>query len=218
MTARRENRRDRRPSRRRFGFTLLELAVTTAVVGAMMCLAVPRLTRFSAASADVVTQTTLAEVRRAIVDGYWPDMYERLPYPVDSRRAAYPQLAYLYLNPQTYGADVTPAGTTAWTFDPLAKRGWSGPYLTGVGVYRLNAAENRGQAYGENGDPAPLDGWGRAIVLQQPLESAGAPSAVDRRFARLVSAGPNGRIDAPPDVLELSLPQIGDDLVLYLTP
>ena len=70
-------------------------------------------------------------------------------------------------------------------------------------------------AYGLDGDVTPLDGWGRAIVLQLPAVDPGI-SADELAAVRLISAGPNGVIDTPATTLAPTPAQVGDDLVLYL--
>ena len=63
--------------------------------------------------------------------------------------------------------------------------------------------------YGSVDDEVAADPWGNPIVIQIPSN--------DFRYARLVSAGKNGVLETPRDVLTGgSVSQRGDDLVLFL--
>ena len=202
---------------RRRGLTLLELSLVLGVLAVLGALIVPQLTRRADEASELVTWSTLREVQRAINNGYYADMYETLPYPLDTGRAQHPQLAYLYVNPTHYvsGASI---GDSSWSYDPIARRGWSGPYLNAPGIYQINVESNFAAQYGADGDPAPLDGWGRAIVLQQPVFEGALPSDSNRQLARLVSAGPDGVLDTPAAAVAPTAAQINDDLILYLMP
>jgi len=198
------------------GFTLPELTVTRCIVGAVATMAIPQLADRSRSAAQTVTHSTLAQVRTA-VRNYASDMFERLPYPDDSARARHPQLAYLYVNPQTYAAASGAAGLAAWAHDPTTSRGWAGPYLMAGGSYHVDAAKGFTALYGVEGDPTVVDGWGNPVVLQQPtMDSSNVYSATDRRYARLVSAGPDGLLNTPYDVALPGAAQIGDDVIVAL--
>ena len=68
--------------------------------------------------------------------------------------------------------------------------------------------------YQSDGDPAVLDTWGAPLVLQRP--TAGTDEQRDQNV-RLVSAGPNGVLEADPAQLTpTDLTTRGDDLVLFL--
>jgi prepilin-type N-terminal cleavage/methylation domain-containing protein len=66
--------------------------------------------------------------------------------------------------------------------------------------------------FGQNGDPAMLDGWGNPIVIQWPTDTAGVN--VQPSYVRLVSAGPNGTLDTR--LTDLTAIARGDDIVLFL--
>lgn len=113
------------------------------------------------------------------------------------------------------------------TWDGERERGWRGPYVRGVscGVFPVRSeGESRGfypdlsglyladfftthdevSIYGMPGEPAILDPWGNPYVLQVPPPQAftnvgmRAISPEERfAYARIVSAGEDGRIDAP---------------------
>jgi hypothetical protein len=135
-------------------------------------------------------------------------------------------------------------------FDPQTSRGWRGPYLQSVqSVRNTNAARNglfpaagerrwegdktfqeRGfhydsssSFYGIVGDLVVADPWGNPVVLQVPPPEVFVSSSDAKRFryARLVSAGPDGVLDTPRDRLAGMLADgtcqaRGDDLVLFL--
>ena len=71
--------------------------------------------------------------------------------------------------------------------------------------------------YGQSGDPAQIDAWGRPIVIQWPTDSSGN---IQPAYVRLVSAGPNGKLETPSTVTDLSATttpwNVGDDMILYL--
>ena len=107
--------------------------------------------------------------------------------------------------------------------DVEARRGWGGPYLHRVreGVFPSpgdrrfaedDTFETRGffprgtsagaHSYGVPGEPSVSDPWGNPYVLQiPPAEAFDHPDAVAEserfRYARLVSAGPDGVLSTP---------------------
>lgn len=218
-----------RPSLRA-GLTLIELVVVLVILVALAGLLVPLLGNFTKDSREQATRTTLANVARAIVGtgGYEQAMrFARdangvafgaatgLPWPgqdeVDAGRANHPQLNYLFFAPVEDATSLEPL----LDYDPISQTGWRGEWLdasaaTSYDLVGLGAAGFLDR-YGEQGDLAPLDGWGRPIIIQLPGASpAGRPNA------RLVSAGPDRILDTPPDVPTPTLLEKSDDLVLYL--
>ena len=203
------------------GMTLFELLAVMGILLVLGTLVVPVVSHRIGQSCDDATRQSLLRLREVIVGTYHDDM-DSLPRPGEDAllagRADHPQLAYLFLNPETHldGHSFTRDYDT--TFDPISRRGWRGPYLLSNGsrfTYLVNAERGYGTRYGEDGDPAVLDGWGNPIVLQEPVDLAAA--AFDRRrHARLVSAGPDGVLDTPADVLLPSAAERADDLVLFL--
>lgn len=189
---------------------MFELVSVLAILGVLAMIVTPMLSSRGSVvneSKETITQITMLAVRKSINNDYYSDHFESLPYPAASTRVQHPQLAFLYGNPVT-------GGTPDWNYDPHTQRGWSGPYLSPGGVYRVVDESGFTTRYGEDGDPCPLDGWGQPIVIQQPQALGSTESMRDRTYARLVSAGPNGVIDTPADD---QLPtEIGDDLVVYL--
>ena len=204
------------------GFTMMELLMTLTIVSAIGLMVAPMLTRRHDHSTLQVTLQSMGALRQAIMTDYRNDMFESLPYPADPARVQHPQLKYLYDHPLSYlAADPSAVEVTSqWTYDPVTGRGWSGPYVdhaSGVRVaYQVDAARGFTNAYGLNGDPAPVDAWGNPIVLQQPVAVGAIHSNTSCNYARLISAGPDGVLQTPLNVLQPAPADIGDDLVVYL--
>ncbi|MEO1525751.1 MAG: type II secretion system protein [Planctomycetota bacterium] len=202
------------------GMTLFELLVVMSVLAVVGLLAVPALTRQGQQSAVQTTIQSMSQLRQAVVSEFRDDMFESLPYPADPSRLPHPQLKYLYENPDAYlQADPDSIeATKQWSYDATTGRGWSGPYVDhGVSVpvrYRVDLPAGFTRDYGEDGDPAPVDGWGRPIVIQQPVLSGASHSSTSINYARLVSAGPDGVLQTSNADLEPT--QTGDDVVVYL--
>lgn len=107
------------------------------------------------------------------------------------------------------------------TYDPVAQRGWRGPYLTNAAPVQNTNAARRGvfplatdrrtstdqtflvrqffadlssSPYGQPGELAVADPWGNPIIVQTPTEAAfDRPTLAKRvRYTRIVSAGPDG--------------------------
>ncbi|MEO1129385.1 MAG: type II secretion system protein [Planctomycetota bacterium] len=187
---------------------------------------------------ELVTLSTMNAVEEAIMGsasmpGYFKDMkdYPRpdanlggQPYNCGSagfaQRPDHPQLRYLFINPRTETDSSVAAGDNlGW--DPVLKRGWRGPYLAAgsAGRYQVDSSRGFSTVYGDeidifcndDGDPAPLDGWGNPIIIQELVVQEGP---VTRDYTRLVSAGPNGVIDVDP--LDPEALDFVDDVVLFL--
>ena len=72
----------------------------------------------------------------------------------------------------------------------------------------MNATNGFATTFGTTGDPAMLDAWGSPIIIQWPTgDTTGT-------YVRLVSAGPNGKIDTA--LTDLPASSRGDDVVLFL--
>lgn len=192
----------------RRGLSLLELMIVLVVVAILGTMLLPSFGAQVEQARATTTQHLLADLRASIVERYYDDMYETLPRPVVSGRVDHPQLVFLFVNPTTLTDD--------WTYDPSIRRGWRGPYLSPSSGPRYQVRIDRGftSRYGLDGDLATHDGWAQPIVLQEPAVTSGFPDAW--RYARLVSAGPNGILDTPPDVLNPTAAERGDDLVQFL--
>ncbi|MEM6473214.1 MAG: hypothetical protein AAF802_26875 [Planctomycetota bacterium] len=217
-----------KPSR---GFTVMELLLTLSVLSAVSIVVIPNLIGRQNQAAIETTRRSLETIRRVIVSDYRGDVHERLPYPVVGTRIQHPQLKYLFHNPEAElaGGSNSLALSLQWSYDGQSGRGWAGPYLdhssTATVSYRVDATRGFLQAYGEDpdvatglDDPAPSDAWGNPIILQQPavVSGGGVHSAINIVHARLVSAGPDGEIDTPLNVLNPTAQELDDDLVVYL--
>jgi len=160
------------------------------------------------------TVQTLEEVRDAVAR-YWRDAPRAMPrpHPSDRTRKDYPQLLFLLVNPATW-TETSASYTPEFTYEPGRKSGWRGPYLSQpVGVYRVDEVKRFSRMYGETGDPAPSDAWGRPVVLQYA-----ARTRDDLIDLRVVSAGANGRLEVDPAAAteELNETTLGDDLYVAL--
>lgn len=178
------------------GLSLLELIVVLAILVALAGIVLVRVgpdLRFNVggealSAEEIATRQTFAVVRSAILgsDVGTPGFRQ------DTGR--YPEtMAELFERP----TDVPP-------FAPAYGIGWRGPYILPTGArYTVDPAIGFTDDYGDDGDPAVLDAWGRPIVLQQ----AGTENL------RLVSAGPNRVLDTLEDADGTDRE---DDLVLFL--
>jgi type II secretory pathway pseudopilin PulG len=187
--------------------TLVELVVVLVILAAIAGLALTVVAPASVDARETATRVTLGNVRGAI-DG---------PYRLNLGRGP------------DFVADLLRQPTAAPDYDPASQTGWNGPYVRVplaryvVGPSGTPGAEDHVDAsftsdYGATGDLAVHDAYGRPIVLQVPdADGDGAYSDAERRHARLVSAGPDGVIDTPRDVVFPALSQCGDDVVLYVT-
>jgi prepilin-type N-terminal cleavage/methylation domain-containing protein len=230
---------------KRRGLTLLELLVVLAILISLATIVVPVIGTFGRKSQQVATRENLLRLQELLVNQYWADMGE-LPRPgvkgLADGRKNHPQLRYLFVNPDSPTEEVAKtAGATL-----LSARHWNGPYVRHAGARYQVHTEGKDDGisptftpdYGlgddstttpsRQGDPTILDAWGRPIVLQQPYETGTlySPSATDKTYARLVSAGPNGKIDSrlnvlmPKDTVNADgtcpADSRGDDIVVFL--
>ena len=228
----------REPSRRRASFrglTLIELIVVLVVLVALGAIIVPMFGNAGEDAREQSTRATMSRVAEAIVGpgGYAEVMsYARdpggsgtddrigegsgLPWPSDTDqindgRADHPQLSFLF---------TAPAGLP--DYDPATRIGWRGPWLSTVTATPYEVTGTFTAVYGlgdgrdglPDDDLAPIDGWGNPIVIQLPDVSASVITDEEIEHVRLVSAGPDGVINTPDNVLAPT--DVGDDLVLFL--
>jgi len=188
-----------RQSNRR-GLTLIELLVVLTVliaVGGMITLTFSQPVSVTTAdgesreAAEIVTHASMQKLRDALV-GADTDATGYLQHNGNLPE----RIGYLARKP----AALNP-------YDPVRQRGWRGPYLLDPGTRYgdfVEVGDGFTAAYGLADDPCFLDGWGKPIILQEPLTNE----------ARLVSAGPDGFLQTDPT--NAANPARGDDLVLFL--
>ena len=217
------------------GFTLVELVTVIAILAVLATLVIQNISFVRDEAEHTVTVTNLQSIRDAFCGsagslGYLDDMKYEALYAGTNARVGY------LLAP--------PAGVR--TYDLTTRRGWHGPYLNNVRpVDNTNTAlrglfpgpddrrwatddtfEMRGFhtndnrfVYGATNELAMADAWGNPFVLQFPTNAWAETNRL--RFARVVSAGPNGILETPLDGLagmdtNRASAARGDDLVLFL--
>ncbi len=192
---------------RRCGLTLLELVVVMMILVALASLVVPLIGNLVGDSRGDVTRQSLTEIRNVVANMYWDDMGKKLPWPdpvakQPATRKDHPQLRYLFVNPLSEN--------TIRDHDPAYRRGWRGPYLMNPGFQFPLPNANFTDYYGQEGDPAVIDGWGNPIVIQNPGLVGPAQDV------RVVSAGPDGILNIPRNKATASLTEAdkGDDVWL----
>ncbi|WP_254508035.1 type II secretion system protein [Anatilimnocola floriformis] len=224
------------PASTRNGLTLLEMMVVLVILLALSTLIIPVISWIGQRSQLVATRETCNRLREVLVNQYMPDMGE-LPRPraalttgMSATRQRGPQLVYLFVNPDTHeDGDTTNDFLTPTNM--LSGRRWQGPYPLHSGSEyfvtdtdtSLTTGTNFTNRYGVGdattciGDPTIIDAWGNPIVIQEPdFNSNNITDEIDRQHTRLVSAGRNGIIDTPPDVLMPTVAQRVDDVVVFL--
>ena len=199
----------------RSGLTLLELIVVLVILVALAGVLVPLIGSSSDDARQTATRATLKNLRDAV-----------LAYAQDMKGVQVGTGTFCYTTglPRTL-ADLQKRPTDDKSnpvadFDPLARRGWRGPYLLqSTGKFDKIKLDASFAPYGNQDDPAFLDSWGAPIVLQLPAGDALG------QYARLVSAGPPLRIggvlvsviNTPKDeTTTLTQDKRGNDLVLFL--
>lgn len=192
-------------------FTLAEIVIVLVVLVGLASIITPLVSQSIDNSRARSTALSLLNVREAIMGsngqpGYWHHLgeYPR-PGSNDVGRHDNPQLHFLFVQPDPSD-----------DYSPATGLGWNGPYLqAATGTYALDATANFDDRYGEEDDRAMLDAWGNPIVLQ--LWEDGADDEEEQAFARLISAGPNGKLDTDAlDQESTDMPTTNDDLVIYL--
>lgn len=208
------------------GLTVLEMVVVLAILVATTGLLVyniaPEGMRFGGAGAgrnpaEIATITTMRTLREAIVgdgshQGYWDDLGHNAEYfPAKDR------FRYLFSVPDNIPSEYQ----SLQKFSPSRKLGWRGPYFQGTGATfpLVDSGNGFTSAYlptgGTNTYPTLVDGWGNPLVIQGPFpNTAWTVSQVKR--ARIVSAGPNGRLETSTDPSTYDTPEESDDILLYI--
>lgn len=198
----------------RRGLTLLELVVVLLILIATALILVPSFSNIEIVTpagdaqspVKIATQATLNTVRDAIAgeDGVIETLSHKsnaLPRKIND------------LVQEEAPAHITESAPELQQYDPVNNIGWHGPYINPTG---RNAT----------GEPTIVDGWGNELELQIDFDENGTVDQTESRYIRVVSAGPNGQIETPADIMnmkpgkdelnELTLSECGDDLVLFL--
>ena len=210
------------------GFTLVELTLVVAILAIVASLVVQGVGGMRGDAEQTVAVASLQAVREAFCGTAGaPGLLSDMKY-VPGFSNSTMRIGDLPEAPTNYSAFTN--------YDRLARRGWRGPYVQNVRLVentneallgRFPAMVDRRCAtdatflergfyaadYGTTNDPAMADPWGNPIVLQMPTN---APSDGECwRYARLVSAGPDGILQTPGDDIPVRTNR-GDDLVLFL--
>ncbi len=200
----------------------MELLVVIVIISALASMVVTMVDRSREDAEQTVARASMRTISEAITGsaagtGYLGDMKH-----VPSFRSVDLRMHDL-LSPSSY-----PAFSD---FDPVAARGWRGPYLRpGNGAANAESSRRglfpasgdrreRGDAtflergfftsvsispYGEPGNLSMGDPWGNPFIIQIPPPAAFLNSITDAkrfRYSRLVSAGADGILSTPADRL-----------------
>jgi type II secretory pathway pseudopilin PulG len=220
-------RRTKSKSLSRIAMTLMEMVLVLIILATLAAIAVPLLSGIidDSDAEAVVTKESMRVIRDVILGsqnqaGQWEDM-NQIP-------SAFPLTLHdLFQEQKPAHMNVS---SSLDQYDPFSKTGWNGPYLfQATGAYSINTAANFSSAYGVEGSATMNDGWGNPIVLQVDYDGNGSVNPADdeeAKYARLVSAGPNGVVDTPYDyanripsedgATNLTEAESGDDIVIFL--
>lgn len=242
------------------GFTLIEMVIVIAILAALAAIVVPMVGASDDHSKETATRASMAAVRDGFLgSGAEPGMYSDLRYVENFSSSGLNNLsdlriAHLIVKPEFPSAPLIP------DYDNATRKGWRGPYVRGGFV--LNTAPNSGSnypalnnvrfdgdstfgtrgfhtvLYGVPGEAAVGDAWGNPLILQIPStkpDGTTFTSSIEAwKYARIVSAGPNGKLDtvlgnsdfpSEPQAYNKALagkksdnstPARGDDIVLFL--
>jgi len=241
------------PQRTTGGFTLIELLIVVAILAAMAGLIIPIFSESQETNTVQITQVTLSNVREALngaatKQGYFSDMKYVPGYSLVNDGNSSTLDFHL-----GHVVDRALFEGTGLQYNNETRRGWRGPYLQNELLVHIVEADGspsirRGQypdagdrrtptdttfgsrgfnnsTYGTAGERAIGDQWGNPIVVQIPVASGTLPTPELRlRFARLVSAGPNGVLETPLNPLagmmevsgKVNTAARGDDIILFV--
>ena len=183
------------------GFTLVELMVVVAILGALAGLVLFSMQSSTDFAAKTTTNETLRTLRDAIKGsggkpGYFDDIGIASDFKLDD----------LIVNPFAVNNHL-------YTYDPVTRKGWRGPYVSYPNIKPVDSA---GHAIPTISDFPLLDGWGHEIILQRK-------SSTDYTKLRLVSGGQERGVEInilytsdPTDPDYVNHP-VTDDIVVPLT-
>jgi competence protein ComGC len=221
-------------TKKQSGFTLLELAIVLLTLLTWALLKMPaKHNEASAVTLCKVTDNTMQNIKKAIMEGYYPDTAGHFPA---SKKAGVISndynLKYLF-----------EAG--GWeALNPVTHTGWNGPYveggllLTETGKYSAanlhSSFKNPSYVHDpnladdihplQNGDTVILDGWKRPLIIQvycserHYTNQAECENNRQQWIARLVSAGAGIGLKLNDAAINTPIGQNkrDDDRVLYL--
>jgi len=189
------------------GATFVELLAVVVVLAVLAALVRGAIDRTADEAHAATTMTTITCVRDAIVGnpkhaacrGFKADVLAMPRHLEDLLRPP------LWLAPELLEYDV------------VKGVGWRGPYLRAPTFsYAVDPLSGFTLGYGEQGALVLHDAWSKPIVLQWPDPDFNGVDATDERYVRVVSAGPNKKLETPTSTYFPPLASCGDDLVLYL--
>ncbi|MFT5300147.1 MAG: hypothetical protein ACI814_000921 [Mariniblastus sp.] len=198
----------------RDGLTLLELMVVLLILIVSAWILIPSFSNIeivtplgeSQSPIKIATQATMNTVREAIAGEY--GVIETLSHKSNALPRKINDLV------QEHAPEhMSESAPELREYDPVNNIGWHGPYIRPTGR-------------STTGEPTVVDGWGNELELQIDFDENGTVDQTESKYIRVVSAGPNGRIETPADksnmkpgkdeTNELTLLECGDDLVLFL--
>jgi len=229
------------------GFTLIEMLIVIAILAALAGVVVPIVSGTEDGAKETVSTASLTAVRDGFIGtGATPGLYADLRY-TNSFNPTALRVSDLLIKDASL-PKYTPETRKGWR-GPYARGGFilntqasMGSVFPASGHIRFEGDTTFGArgfydyTYGTLGEPALGDAWGNPIVLQIPDNSAfdwpvfgltsSSPQAdkdvIRWRFARVVSAGRDGRLDtSPADALAgrtspTNATDRDDDIVLFL--
>lgn len=207
------------------GMTLIELTVVLLILIALAGLALPYVSGTSSKALCDATDVSMANIKKAIMNGYYLDMLGRFPQDLDSLTPSTGSERYnlhFLFSKSSLGA------RTHKSFDPDSATGWrSGGYLQGSIMLDSDMTGNFGNAtYTEplkQNHLVAIDSWGRPFTIQIDSQASGTCTnwgitTTENFCARLVSAGRGsglGLTNADIDTTIAGHKQ-NDDRLLYL--
>ncbi len=236
--------------RGRRAFSLVELIIVITILAVIAAIAIPQLGNRMTKAKITAARTQLQTVRSALVGSPdAPGLADDLRY-VCGGRLSLLSLANLLVHTNLLDGSSMPAfdpasgqgwrgpylTVTSSVQNNLPEREGLFPEADDQRFERDSTFKERGffrqpgdpegttdtSPYGEPGDPTIGDPWGNPLVLQVPSSTAEPTITRTRswRYARLVSAGPDGILQTPRDRLagrnSAGVEARGDDIVLFL--
>ena len=206
--------KQRKPVQRQAGFSLLELMVVLTILMATALIVLPlfndvkitKPTGEKESAVQIATEATMVNVRDAMVreNGVLESLFHKpnaLPRKIKELvKAEAPD-------------HIQQEAPELKDYDPVNRIGWCGPYMHPTGK-------------NEFGEPTLVDGWGNELELQVDFDENGKVDQTESQYIRIVSAGPNGKIETPgnqenmkpgkDELNELTRSECGDDLVVFI--